>query len=103
MVTMVKYNEAPMYGPVCLITALLFKYALLWIRMSTVRQIISFNLTHSTKCGPVAAQRLLKWEVENILASCLTCADCKQAYKSWPELSQQMDIWVCLHLRVQRT
>lgn len=36
--------------------------------------------------------------VQNILTSYLTCADHKQAYKSWPELSQQTDIWVYLRL-----
>lgn len=59
-------------------------------------------LTPSTECvaeSPVTAQELLKrrLEFQNIvLTSYLTCADQKQAYKSWPELSQQTDIWVYL-------
>lgn len=65
-------------------------------------------LTHGAECAaesPVTAQALLKWRLvfENTLTSYLTCADHKQAYKSWPELSQQTDIWVYLRLTVQRS
>lgn len=65
-------------------------------------------LTPSAECAaesPVTAQGLLKWRlgIQNILTSYLTCADHKQAYKSWPELSQQTDIWVYLRLTMQCT
>lgn len=73
----------------------------------TEMELIVF-VTPRTRCAvksPVTAQRLLKWslQIQNILALYLTRADHKQAYKSWPELSQQMDIWVYLHFTAQCT
>lgn len=79
--------------------------------MSTLRQKgwnVLVYLTASCECAaesPVTAQGRLKWrsEIQNILTSYLICADHKQAYKSWPELSKQTDIWVYLRLTVQLT
>lgn len=70
--------------------------------LEVTRMELSVYLTPSTECvaeSPVTAPELLKrrLEIQNIvLTSYLTCADQKQAHKSWPELSQQTDIWVYL-------
>lgn len=84
--------------------------ALICITMSTLRQkrwnyLFVWLLVLNVWRNPVTAQGLLKWRlgIQNILTSYLTYADHKLAYDSWPELSQQLDIWVYLHLTVQCT
>lgn len=75
--------------------------------MSTLRQkrwrnvLICFLLLNVQR-SHVKVQGLLQWRfgIQNILTSYLTCADHKQAYKSWPELSQQLNMWVYLCLTV---
>lgn len=64
-----------------------------------------FFLLLTVQRSRVKVQGLLQWRfgIQNIPTSYLTCADHKQAYKSWPELSQQLKMWVYLCLTVQCT